>query len=404
MIRTVMTSALASLCLAMPVWAQANDLADWAEVTAAAEGQTVYFNAWGGSEPINDFIAWAADRVEEDYGVTVEHVKLADTADAVSRVIAERAAGRDQGGAVDLIWINGANFASMQEQGLLLDPWVEALPNWALTDPEANPLLTHDFTVPTNGQEAPWSMAQLVFFHDTARVDAPPTSMMALLDWAEANPGRFAYPAPPDFSGTTFLKQALIELTPDTEILQGPVTDANYEAAVEPLWAFLDELTPHLWRGGAAYPQTAPRLIQLMADGEIDIAFSFNPNEASNAIADFQLPDTVRSFVLDGGTLGNASFVAIPYNSSASEGAMVFANFLMSPEAQAHMQNPAVWGNGTVLALDRLSEADRALFENLELGIATLPPEELGEPLPEPHPSWVTRLDTDWAARYGTLQ
>jgi len=380
-----------------PALAQDN----WADVVAAADGQTVYFNAWGGAEPINDFIAWAAERVEDAYGVTVEHVKLSDTADAVARVISERSAGRDADGAIDLIWINGSNFASMREQGLLYGPWVEQLPAWALMDPVANPLLTSDFTVPTDGLEAPWGMAQLVFFADLARVSDTPANAADLLDWAAANPGRFAYPAVPDFSGTAFVKQVLAEVAPDPLVLRRPATDATYEAATAPLWAYLDALQPHLWRSGAAYPASAPRLIQLMADGEIDIAFSFNPNEASNAIANFQLPETVRSFVFDGGTLGNASFLAIPYNSDVTEGARVFVNFLLSPEAQARMQDPNVWGVGTVLAMDRLTEADRARFDALELGVATLSPDELGAPLPEPHPSWVERIEVDWVARYG---
>jgi len=374
---------------------------DWADVVAAADGQTVYFNAWGGAEPINDFIDWAAERVEDAYGVSVEHVKLSDTADAVARVISERSAGRDTDGAIDLIWINGSNFASMREQGLLYGPWVEQLPAWALMDPVANPLLTSDFTVPTDGLEAPWGMAQLVFFADLARVSDTPANAADLLDWAAANPGRFAYPAVPDFSGTAFVKQVLAEVAPDPSVLQRPATDATYEAATAPLWAYLDALQPHLWRSGAAYPASAPRLIQLMADGEIDIAFSFNPNEASNAIANFQLPETVRSFVFDGGTLGNASFLAIPYNSDVTEGTRVFVNFLLSPEAQARMQDPNVWGVGTVLAMDRLTEADRARFDALELGVATLSPDELGAPLPEPHPSWVERIEVDWVARYG---
>jgi len=141
-----------------------------------------------------------------------------------------------------------------------------------------------------------------------------------------------------------------------------------------------------------------------MADGEIDIAFNFNPNEASNAIANFQLPDTVRSFVMEGGTLGNASFLAIPYNANAAAGAMVFADFLLSPEAQARMQDPSVWGSGTVLAMDRLTPDDRARFEALDLGVATLSPDELGDPLPEPHPSWVARLEADWTVRYGVTR
>lgn len=405
MIRSMMT-ALAALALAAPLAAQevVPDPGDWDAITAAAQGQTVYWHAWGGGNAINDYIAWAGAQVAERYGVTVEHVKLKDTADAVSRVIAEKSAGKDAGGAVDLIWINGENFAAMKEQGLLFGPWAEDLPNWHFVDVEGKAAVTSDFTVPTEGLEAPWGMAQIIFYHDTARLSEPPRSIPALLDWARANPGRFAYPQPPNFLGSTFLKQAVMELAPDPAVLGAPVNEESYAAATAPLWDYLDALTPHLWRGGAAYPQSGPRLIQLMNDGEIDLALSFNPNEPSNAIANFELPDTVRSYVLDGGTIGNASFVAIPYNANAKEGALVLANFLMSPEAQARKSDPAVWGNGTVLALDKLGEEDRARFEAIARGIATLSPEALGDSLPEPHPSWMVRLEQDWTARYGVGQ
>jgi putative thiamine transport system substrate-binding protein len=80
------------------------------------------------------------------------------------------------------------------------------------------------------------------------------------------------------------------------------------------------------------------------------------------------------------------------------------ANFLMSPQAQAHKSDPAVWGNGTVLALDKLSPEDRAAFDGIERGIAALSPADLGAALPEPHPSWMVRLEQDWTARYGAGQ
>jgi putative thiamine transport system substrate-binding protein len=83
---------------------------------------------------------------------------------------------------------------------------------------------------------------------------------------------------------------------------------------------------------------------------------------------------------------------------------MVLANFLMSPEAQARKQDPAVWGDPTVLAIDKLPAEDRARFAALDLGVATLPPEKLGETLPEPHPSWVGRIEHEWARRYGVNQ
>ena len=92
--------------------------AEWSDIVAKARGQTVYFNAWGGGEQINAYIAWTAQQLDERYGIKLEHVKLADTADAVARVLAEKTAGKTDGGSVDLIWINGENFAAMKNAGL----------------------------------------------------------------------------------------------------------------------------------------------------------------------------------------------------------------------------------------------------------------------------------------------
>jgi len=51
-----------------------------------------------------------------------------------------------------------------------------------------------------------------------------------------------------------------------------------------------------------------------------------------------------------------------------------------------------------------LPAKDKARFAALDLGVATLRPEALGPVLPEPHPSWVKRIETEWAKRYGVLQ
>jgi putative thiamine transport system substrate-binding protein len=398
----VAATALAIPALAFPTLAD-TDPADWGAVQSAARGQTVYWNAWGGSTTTNDFIAWVGKRVSEEFGVTLEHVKLSDTADAVSRVLAEKSAGKDSGGAVDLIWINGANFAAMKEGGLLFGPFAEQLPNWQIVDVDGKTVQT-DFTVPTDGFESPWAMAQVVFMYDTADLAEPLPDMAAILEWSRANPGRFTYPQPPDFLGSTFLKQALYDLVEDPAPLLAPVNEDNYATVTAPLWDYLDTLTPTLWRQGRAYPQTGNTQLALIADNELDLAISFSPGAASTAIANFELPDTVRTFVLRDGTIGNASFVAIPYNANAAEGAMIVANFLLSPEAQARALNPEYLGYGTVLDMTALSAEDRARFDNIDLGIATLTPAELGQALAEPHPSWMTRVTADWISRYGTAR
>ena len=347
----------------LPALAADPDPAKWDAVLAEARGQTVYFNAWGGSENINAYVEWAGAEMERRYGVKLVHVKLDDTASAVAKVVAEKSVGKDEGGSVDLIWINGENFAAMKERRLLLSPgWAQKLPNRRLV--EDGPTIRSDFTVPVDGLESPWGMAKLVFFHDVARTAAAsmPKSAAELLGWARKNPGRFTYPQPPDFVGSSFLKQVASEFVVDRSLLMKPVDEATFVTSTAPVFAYLDELNPLLWRGGKAYPQNYPAMKQLLADDEADIIFAFNPSEASAAIAAGELPDTVRSFTFPGGTLSNAHFVAIPYNAAAKAGAMVLADFLISPEAQAHKQDPKVWGDPTVLDLARLAPRGQSAF------------------------------------------
>jgi putative thiamine transport system substrate-binding protein len=393
---TILAAAAAFLSFTPPSMA-----AGWDDTVATARGKTVYWNAWAGDPRINDYIGWVGGQVRERYGIDLRHVKVTDTADVVSRVLAEKAAGKDRGGSVDLVWVNGENFAAMKENRLLYGPFVDRLPNAKLIDTQGKPTTTVDFTIPTDGLESPWGMAQFVFTYDTEQVAKPPKSAAELLDWAKANPGRFAYPSPPDFIGSTFLKQMLAEVTPDPARLQKPADDSDFDTVTAPLWSYLDQLHPNLARGGKSFPATGPALKQMLADGEVAMGLSFHPGEASRDIASGLLPTSIRTFVLDKGTIGNTHFVAIPYNANAPDAAMVVADFLLSPEAQLHKQDPAVWGDFTVLDLDKLSAADRARFDALPLGEATLSQEELGVPLPEPHPSWMVRIEQQWLKRYG---
>ncbi|MGF1560946.1 MAG: ABC transporter substrate-binding protein, partial [Geminicoccaceae bacterium] len=276
----------------------------------------------------------------------------------------------------------------------------EALPNFARVDVEGKPSTVSDFTVPTDGLESPWGMAQYNFVYDSERVPEPPRSMAGLLAWIEAHPGRFTYPAPPDHIGSTFLKHVLIESLDDPAVLQQPATDETFAKLTEAMWPMLEAVQPALWRSGQAYPASGPAMHQLLADGEIDVSMAFNPVEASRAIADGILPDTVRTFILEDGTIANSHFVAIPYNAAHKAGALVVANYLLSPEAQAEKLKPEVWGDGTVLDLRALSAEQRALFEAIPRGIATLPPEALEPRLLEPHPSWMTRIEEVWQERF----
>lgn len=373
---------------------------NWENVLATAKGQTVYFNAWGGDERTNSFIAWADQELSARYGVHVEQVKLSDTAEAITRVVSEKAAGQTEEGSVDLIWINGANFLSMKKDGLLFGPFVADLPNAKYLDLTPDAAASLDFTIPTEGYESPWRLAKFVMTYDSAKLAEPPRSMPALLDWSKANPGRFTHPNPANFIGATFLKQALIELAPDATVLQSEPTDATYASATAPLWVWYDALRPTLWRNGENFPENESVQQQMLNDGEVDFTMAFDPAAAAAAVEKGLLPPSVRSYGFEGGTIGNISFVAIPFNAAHKEGAMVLANFLLEPATQAKAQDITVLGSYSVLDPAKLSDDDKATFAALPTSDALPTTESLGATLVEPHPVWMTRLAADWAKRY----
>ncbi len=399
--RDILLATSAALFLGSRAHAAAESRS-WDNIVKAAKGQTVYWNAWAGDEFTNAFIGWTGEQLKARHGIDVVHVKLKDTAEAVTRVVAEKSAGRDSGGGVDLIWINGPNFLAMKKQQLLHGPFTQVLPNIRFAATTTIPSNQVDFTVPVDGMESPWRLAQIIYVYDSARYkpDQLPHTSRAMVEWAKAHPGRLTHPTVRNFLGATFLKQALLELTPDAAALQQPSTDASFATATAPLWTWYDQLRPHLWREGREFPQTGPAQRQLMSDGEVDILISFDPSEAVVAITKKLLPDTVRPYVLDGGTIGNTSFVAIPYNAAHKEAAMVVADFLLAPASQARARDPQHGGYLSVLDLAKLPAADRALFK-LDQETPGMPTTaQLGTPLLEPHPSWMTGVTAEWERRY----
>ena len=78
--------------------------------------------------------------------------------------------------------------------------------------------------------------------------------------------------------------------------------------------------------------------------------------------------------------------------------AVLFMDFLLSPQAQARKADIAEWGDPTVLDIERLPTAERALFAATRVAGSVLQP---APALPEPHASWVEPLEREWTRRYG---
>jgi putative spermidine/putrescine transport system substrate-binding protein len=372
------------------------DTRSWDEIVANAKGQTVDWFMYGGSPAANVYVnGFVAPRIKELYGVTLRQVPITDISEVISKLLVEKQAGKDTGEA-DLLWINGENFRTGKRNGLLYGPFADVLPNQQFVNWD-RASVRNDFGEPVEGLESPYGSAQVVLAYDTARIASPPATIGELLDWIKANPGRFTYPAPPDFTGSVFVRHIFYHVAGDVEAWQGDFDEQKFEAAAANTYEVLRDLAPYLWRKGETYPESPVRLAQLFADGEVDFAINYNPSDASKKIHDGLYPDTVRTFVFEEGTIANTHFVAIPFNASDKEGAMVVANFLLSPEAQYTKADPSTWGDLPAIDPTRLDAEWQQKFADLPRGIATLPDEVLQQhQLPEPPSEVLIRLEKGW--------
>ena len=370
---------------------------DWEDIVKKAKGQTVDWFMYGGFPSTNTYVNnYVAEEMKKRYDITVKQVPVRDIAQVVGKLLVEKQADKNENGEVDFMWINGENFRTCKKNGLLFGPFADRLPNKILVDWKS-PSVSNDFGEPVEYMESPWGGAQVVFAYDTKRTPEPPKTMGELLEWIRSHPGRFTYPAPPDFTGSVFIRHVFYHVAGDVNIWQGNFDQARFEKAARDCYDKLFEISPYLWREGKTYPESPIRLSHLFVDGEVDFVMSYNPSEASKRILDGLYPKSVKTFVFEDGTIANTHFTAIPFNAMDKEGAMVLADFLLSPEAQLKKADPGVWGDLPAIDTTRLSDNMKRAFAELPKGPATLDDVILkSHQLPELPSELLIRLEKGW--------
>lgn len=391
----VMTGAAAGLSACAGAAPAARKFDDWGQVSDQARGQSVKLWMYGGDQQGNAYVDQYLVPAAAEAGVKLERVPVADTKDAMNRVLSEVQAGTTDG-AVDLVWVNGDNFGTGKQAGAWACGWTSLLPNMELTAPQ-DPLLTTDFGTPVEDCEAPWNKAQFTLVYNAATVEHPPGSIAELLQWAHKNPGRFTYPAPPDFTGSVFTRQVLNSVSGGYRNVPLAFDRSAYEDLAPALFDALSDVAPALWREGRTYPKSGEELNALYADGQVDFTMTYGPATLTKLVKDGTYPQQTQVLELDGGTLGNASFLAVPATSGNQAGAMVVANIALSAEQQATKADPRIWGQFPVVDTNRLNQQQQQLFTALPTS-PVVPPYELlsRQSNPELSAEWVSELDQGW--------
>jgi putative thiamine transport system substrate-binding protein len=348
----------------------------WQQTLNAAKGQSVYFYAWGGSKAVNEYLRWATREIAQQYGIRLIHVKVTDPSEPVSRLKAEN--GRTS--AIDLMWVNGENFAYLKQRSFLLGNLWSAIPNAAFLAVDSLPI-TFDFGEPMDGFEVPWGIGQFNLIAESEVFQTPQVSAQSLLDIAKKHPKTVTYPRPPEFHGTTFLKQLLVDLTDTDTRLYQLATEQAQEELLPVLWQYIDQLHPHLWQQGKAFPSSAAEQLLLYQQKILSMAVSFNPNQWLKEKNTQELSESsVRRYFTDG-AITNSHNLAIPKSAPSSDAAKVVINFMLSEKAQQE-KFTGVWGDPSVITflLDKK---------------ATMPAH------PELHSSWHVIIEDAWQQQYG---
>ena len=367
----------------------------WNEILKEAEGTEVRFYGWGGDQAVNDWInGFVAERMMEKYDITLEWVPM-NIDEILNKLQGEKQA--EAPGTADMVWINGENFFTAKTNDLLYGPFTEMLPNFQnYVNPE-DVEVEYDFGYPTEGYEAPFGKAQFVMIYDEEKTPNPPRSHEELLAYAKEHPGEITFPAPPDFTGSVFVRNIIYDIVGHEQFLDMEADEAVVREAIEPAMKYFKELKPYLWREGKTYPATIAQLENMYADGEVRMVMAYNSNLVSQRISSGVFPETSTSVIFDKGTVGNGHFIGVPFNSTNKVGAMVVINEILSPEVQASKYDPANWGDLPVLDNDKLSEGEQEIFEGVELGDGALPQEVLlDNRLPEFPAPLVPIIDRIW--------
>jgi putative spermidine/putrescine transport system substrate-binding protein len=379
-----------------PASAPASRLATgpWEAVLAQARGTTVVWRMWRGDPAINAYVdGWVAPRMQERFGISVRAVE-SQGPQLVNALATEREALGDRPGTTSLLWINGETFAQLRSEQLLDGPWAGSLPNARLVVKDS-PIVSRDFEQDPAGYESPWGTVQFALIYDADRTPDPPASIEALAAWIKEHPGRFTHDQ--QFTGMTLLKGIMYGLAGGVETFQGGFDEERYRLGRDRLFAWLASIRPFLWRKGETYPPDVAAMHRLFANGEIDFTMSNNQNEVVNKVRQNVFPPRSRALLLDEGTIANAHYLGIPFNAPNAAGAMVLADFLLSPEAQLEKQRPEIWGDGTVLDVERLPPPWPDRFEAAAGDDAALPRELLAlRARPEVNPLYHSRLLEDW--------
>lgn len=368
----------------------------WDVILKDAKGTTVNFYGWGGDERINKWIdEYLSKELKKEYDITLKRVPM-NIEDILNKLLGEKQINSKEG-TIDVVWINGENFYSAKEAGLLYGPFSDKLPNFNKYLDKDSVEVKSDFGFPVEGYEVPYGKAQFAMIYDNDKLKNVPKDSKELMKLIKENPGKFTYPAPPDFTGSAFVRNIIYDTVGYEKFVNMKADKEVVKKEIAPAIEYLKDIKPYLWKEGKTYPATIAQLDNMYSDNEVFMSMTYNPLAVGGKISEKEFKDSTNTFVFDKGTIGNTHFLAIPSNSTNKEGALSVINYILSVNVQASKYDSKNWGDIPVLDNSKLNDEEKAVLRNIKLGKGVLSQEQLlNHRLPEMPANLVPIIEEIW--------
>lgn len=367
-----------------------------------AKGTEVSFYGWGGDEDLNNWLdSYYAPLMKEKYDITIKRVPMG-IEDILSQLTGELQAGErkakninDASGTIDMVWINGENFATASENQMLLDYYAWKAPNLEKYMTKDSDKVNFDFGYTIKGREIPYGEAQLVMYNDAELTPETPKNAAEFMEFAKKYKGKVTYPALPDFTGSAFVRNIIYDLVGYEQFQNMDADKSVVKEAIQPAIDYLKELNPYLWNEGKTFPSTSTQMENMFADGELYFGMSYAAYGVAVNIENQKFKPTTRSFIFEKGSVGNTNYLAIPINSPNKAGAIVAINEMISPKVQA--ERFKTLRTLPVVEYSLLSDEDKKAFDSVQIGQGVLPQDELqAGKLPEMPAKLVPIIEEIW--------
>ena len=336
------------------------------------------------------FDSYVVPQMKEKYDINVKRVGM-DIDQIMNSLLSDKQANNLKGN-MDVVWINGENFKNAKDSNLLLGSFSAKLPNYNEYVDTTSEDITTDFGTSVDNLEAPWGKAQFTVAVNSDKVNEDIKNTEELKEVLMKNPGKFTYPALPDFTASAFVRNVIYDIVGYENVKNVEADEEKVKEVIQPAMDYLNEIKPYLWNEGKTYPSSIAQLDNMYSDEEVYFTMTYSPNTIPAKIESKEFAQGTKIIEFEKGNISNTHFLTIPYNSQNQAGAMVLINYLMSIDAQASKTFSKNWGDSTILDMNKIPENEKDKFSKDAIVIPNAVPELRAELVPIIEKIWTQEV------------